>query len=661
MEKEFKAARKKIRIHLKAAEFENALLVCKELISRDVHSAEIFYYQGLCYYRLQQLPTAVLSYERALSIDANYLDALKGLSLCMLNADDDRAPPQKKLSVLKKLLEVDPEIKNAEPMKKQISLCHWKVAEYDLSFQTLLCLSLDHAREVQRIMFTEVSKTNSALCYKQLHFILAKDKDLMPTSNKMKFYYEYGSFLNEQGEDPKDLINLMVSNLDFYRQNVRVDSSGGSIGSDETGVQVTPNTEEWWPSQTLSAQLWIIWDQISDWNGSPKLQIPEDVSVSLEDTSLILRKDKCTAKTIFHLLQDLDYDKCQDVIDLCTGDMMNNATCSHYNSTCSFHDEICTVHDGNPTVMFLRSVARTTIRKDVEKIPDNLAILEKILQERPTYHNSSLLKLVARFRCYVIHTFNLPNDLVYLKECALQDPIIEAWLALMKNSTTILTCEHPHPMVDAVKQYIKKNTDRHVNIEKLLSVRAAHPKNFTYSTLLLKVLKKEVEEGEYDKSEFEKIVNKCYVNDKKNPTILFYLGDISREQHKDPIAAARYYEKSIRISGSLDVLKLLDSLPQTDDMIKELNIKSHDHILKTSRDHKLHVRLAMLHTNKPNQAIKQLQQALKISPDALTLELLAEKYLSLGKYRSAYKSYSKAAELEPTSYRQYSLAAILSN
>ena len=69
-------------------------------------------------------------------------------------------------------------------------------------------------------------------------------------------------------------------------------------------------------------------------------------------------------------------------------------------------------------------------------------ILEKILQERPTYHNSSLLKLVARFRCYVIHTFNLPNDLVYLRESALQDPIIEAWLALMENSTTILTCEH---------------------------------------------------------------------------------------------------------------------------------------------------------------------------------------------------------------------------
>ena len=133
--------------------------------------------------------------------------------------------------------------------------------------------------------------------------------------------------------------------------------------------------------------------------------------------------------------------------------------------------------------------------------------------------------------------------------------------------------------------------------------------------------------------------------------------------------------------------------------------------LQTSHDHKLHVRLAMLHTNNHNQAIKHLQQALKISPvsnipnntkllyrflsffkllntllsylysftrytystcniivtvkhipiiqDPLTLELLAEKYLSLGKYRSAYKSYSKAAELEPTSYRQYSLAAIL--
>ena len=56
--------------------------------------------------------------------------------------------------------------------------------------------------------------------------------------------------------------------------------------------------------------------------------------------------------------------------------------------------------------------------------------------------------------------------------------------------------------------------------------------------------------------------------------------NFSQGQHKDPIAAARYYEKSIRISGSLEVLKLLDSLPQTDDMIRELNIKSHNHLLK---------------------------------------------------------------------------------
>ena len=53
-----------------------------------------------------------------------------------------------------------------------------------------------------------------------------------------------------------------------------MDSSGSSAGSEETGIQVTPNTDEWWPSQTLAAQLWTLWDQIQGWNGSPKLEIP---------------------------------------------------------------------------------------------------------------------------------------------------------------------------------------------------------------------------------------------------------------------------------------------------------------------------------------------------------------------------------------------------
>lgn len=42
-------------------------------------------------------------------------------------------------------------------------------------------------------------------------------------------------------------------------------------------------------------------------------------------------------------------------------------------------------------------------------------------------------------------------------------------------------------MVEAVKQYILCTTNRHVNFEKLLSIRKSHPKNFTYANLLLKV------------------------------------------------------------------------------------------------------------------------------------------------------------------------------
>ena len=63
------------------------------------------------------------------------------------------------------------------------------------------------------------------------------------------------------------------------------------------------------------------------------------------------------------------------------------------------------------------------------------------------------------------------------------------WVNLEKNKvyTDSRTTLQPHPMVDAVKQYILATTDRHVNLEKLLSVRNSQPKNFTYSTLLLKV------------------------------------------------------------------------------------------------------------------------------------------------------------------------------
>ena len=45
--------------------------------------------------------------------------------------------------------------------------------------------------------------------------------------------------------------------------------------------------------------------------------------------------------------------------------------------------------------------------------------------------------------------------------------------------------------------------------------------------------------------------------------------------------------------------------------------------------------------------------------EPLTLELLGEKYLSLGKFRSAYKTFVQACEMEPTPYRQYSVGSIL--
>ena len=51
------------------------------------------------------------------------------------------------------------------------------------------------------------------------------------------------------------------------------DSVGSSVGSDDVGIPIIPTSTEWWPSKTLAAQLWMIWHQNKDWNGSPKLPI----------------------------------------------------------------------------------------------------------------------------------------------------------------------------------------------------------------------------------------------------------------------------------------------------------------------------------------------------------------------------------------------------
>ena len=52
------------------------------------------------------------------------------------------------------------------------------------------------------------------------------------------------------------------------------DQSSTSTGSYEIGTEVEQETQEWWPSQTLKAQLWSLWDHLKLWNGAPKLDIP---------------------------------------------------------------------------------------------------------------------------------------------------------------------------------------------------------------------------------------------------------------------------------------------------------------------------------------------------------------------------------------------------
>ena len=50
--------------------------------------------------------------------------------------------------------------------------------------------------------------------------------------------------------------------------------SGASTGSYEVGIEVIPESQEWWPSKILKAQLWSLWTELEHWNGAPKLEIP---------------------------------------------------------------------------------------------------------------------------------------------------------------------------------------------------------------------------------------------------------------------------------------------------------------------------------------------------------------------------------------------------
>ena len=63
-----------------------------------------------------------------------------------------------------------------------------------------------------------------------------------------------------------------------------------------------------------------------------------------------MRKDQCPAKTILHLLEYFDCDKYKDVIELCNDDQ----------------------YKFNVAKLFLRDVARATIRKNVEKLPNSI-------------------------------------------------------------------------------------------------------------------------------------------------------------------------------------------------------------------------------------------------------------------------------------------------
>ena len=64
------------------SKYDTAALIYQSILNKGFQSPELYYNLGNCYYKLNEIPSAILSYERALKFDPNNENILYNLNLC---------------------------------------------------------------------------------------------------------------------------------------------------------------------------------------------------------------------------------------------------------------------------------------------------------------------------------------------------------------------------------------------------------------------------------------------------------------------------------------------------------------------------------------------------------------------------------------------------
>jgi tetratricopeptide (TPR) repeat protein len=78
--------------HYQNNAFEEALAKYNEVIDAGFYSAELYYNSGNCYYKLNQIPEAILYYEKALKLDPSDSDAAFNLEIANTQIIDEITP-----------------------------------------------------------------------------------------------------------------------------------------------------------------------------------------------------------------------------------------------------------------------------------------------------------------------------------------------------------------------------------------------------------------------------------------------------------------------------------------------------------------------------------------------------------------------------------------
>lgn len=71
-----------------ATKYDSATIAYKNVIESGFHSAELYYNLGNCYYKQNEIPSAILNYEKALKLDPSNEDVLFNLKLANTRIQD---------------------------------------------------------------------------------------------------------------------------------------------------------------------------------------------------------------------------------------------------------------------------------------------------------------------------------------------------------------------------------------------------------------------------------------------------------------------------------------------------------------------------------------------------------------------------------------------